>query len=79
MSSKGYRYGVAWIANEDDPDETDLLTISESIPVALLADLFGKTPADVAEDIVRYRVKQEKERVARKQRHEAFVAAKGES
>lgn len=51
-----FREGVAWIALNDSPgDAADAETIAGYISVALLADLFGKDPADVARSVVNYR------------------------
>jgi len=43
-----YREAVRWIADNDEPLETDLETIAEMISVQLIADLFGKDPEGVA-------------------------------
>ncbi len=50
-----YADGVAWIAEEDEPDEQNTIRIAEMISVALLSDLFGKPTAKVADDIYEYR------------------------
>lgn len=55
-----YRYGVEWIAVNDDAgssDATDIPSVSGYISTLLLADLFGKEPDDVACDVVKYRLK----------------------
>lgn len=52
-----YRFGVAWIAENDEPETLDADEIGGFISTLLLADLFGKEPGDVAADIVRYRNK----------------------
>ena len=55
---EGYRFGVAWIAENDAPgDNADVNTIVGYISVLLLADLFHKEAADVAHDVLRYRQK----------------------
>jgi hypothetical protein len=50
-----YRVGVEWIGYNDEPGSNDVEEISEFISTLLLADLFGKNPRNVAEDIVRWR------------------------
>lgn len=59
MKRRGYRYGVAWIALNDDPLETDPEAISGLISVLLLADLFSVEPERVAQDVIRFRRKEE--------------------
>lgn len=59
---KGYRFGVEWIALNDDPGSSDAQNVEELrglISVLLLADLFGKAPEDVARDVARYRARKE--------------------
>lgn len=53
-----YRYGVAWIAQNDEAGEDDLDVVAEMISVLLLADLFDKTPETVASDVLRRRQKE---------------------
>ena len=55
MKRMGYRFGVAWIAENDEPEETDLSAIAAQISVLLLADLFCKEPTKVAADVKRWR------------------------
>lgn len=50
-----YRRGVAWIALNDEPTETDGETVAGQISVLLLADLFEKEAEVVAAAILRYR------------------------
>lgn len=52
-----YRYGVEWIAMNDEPSERDIEAMSGLISVCLLADLFGKDQSRVAEDVLRFRAK----------------------
>jgi hypothetical protein len=55
---KGYRFGVAWIADNDnsgDPDALDPLAVANYVSTCLLADLFGKARMKVAADVVAYR------------------------
>jgi len=59
VKRRGYRYGVAWIALNDDPLETDPEAISGLISVLLLADLFSVEPERVAQDVIRFRRKEE--------------------
>lgn len=55
---QGYRFGVSWIAMNDEPSCLDFDAISEMISVMLLADLFGKDPLQVAKDIIKFRTRQ---------------------
>jgi hypothetical protein len=50
-----YRFVVAWIADNDEPNDFDPASVGGYISTLLLADLFGKDPATVAADVVRYR------------------------
>lgn len=50
-----YRFGVRWIADNDEPDQRDLEEIAEQVSTLLLADLFDKDPYDVARAISRQR------------------------
>lgn len=59
--SPSYRRGVAWIAENDEPDSLDLDDVAGFISTLLLADLWGKDPEVVAEDVVRYRVRRDAE------------------
>lgn len=52
----GYRSAVAWIAGNDDEDLGNDDT-GYILTVLLVADLWGKEPQKVAEDIVAYRSK----------------------
>lgn len=52
-----YRAGVRWIAENDEPMETDLESVASQISTLLLADLFGKDPEEVAKAILRQREK----------------------
>ena len=54
-----YRMGVRWIALNDEPTETEMEWVQGFISVCLLADLFGKSTAEVARDVLRYREKTE--------------------
>lgn len=56
MKRQGYKFGVAWIAaNDNSGNGDDVETVAGYVSTLLLADLFGKEPAAVAADIVRYR------------------------
>lgn len=57
MASRGYRFGVAWIADNDEPAERDPEVLASLISVELLADLFDKEAETVARDVLRLRVK----------------------
>lgn len=50
-----YMDGVSWIAENDEPTLDDVNEISNLISVLLLADLFGRTPEEVAIDVLRVR------------------------
>jgi hypothetical protein len=52
---QGYRFGVRWIAMNDDPSTMNIDDIEGYISVGLLADLFGKDTRKVAEDVLQYR------------------------
>ncbi len=58
MKREGYKFGVAWIAENDDVgsgDARDVEAVAGYISTLLLADLFHKQPTNVAQDIVKYR------------------------
>lgn len=55
MKFKGYRFGIQWIAHNDEPTEYDPEIVSGMISVLLLADLCNKNPEEVAKDVIRYR------------------------
>jgi hypothetical protein len=50
-----YREAVRWIADNDEPDEDDPEFVSELISVQLVADLWRKSPGQVARAVVRAR------------------------
>lgn len=52
-----YRFGVMWIALNDEPMEMDSGVVKTFISTALLADLFGKETEEVAVDIVKYKLR----------------------
>lgn len=55
---QGYRFGVMWIGENDNPGDNHCSTeLAGYISVMLLADLFDCCPEQVAEDVVRYRLK----------------------
>ena len=59
MKRQGYKYGVEWIAANDNAGNGDSLEdIAGYVTTLLLADLFGKKPQKVAEDIYRCRQQQ---------------------
>lgn len=73
---RGYRFGVHWIAANDNSGSDDGLDeISGYISTALLADLFGRLTKDVAADIhaerVRIDLAEERRRVEELERGEA--------
>ena len=59
MKRASYRYGIAWIAVNDEPSETELDFVKFQISVVLLADLFGLEPERVAKDVLKHRAKQD--------------------
>lgn len=55
---RGYKFGVRWIADNDDPGSSDAQNVEAVkgyISVLLLADLFGKDALEVAEAVVKVR------------------------
>lgn len=56
-----YKFGVEWIVVNDDVSEMDFEVVADQISTLLLADLFGKDPNKVAQDIIRFRKKDLKE------------------
>ena len=49
MTSKMlYQNAVAWIAENDEPECDDMQEMADLISVALVADLWGKAPEEVA-------------------------------
>lgn len=55
-----YPAAVAWIACNDDDGVSHAVNVdvvSEMVTVCLVADLAGKSPVDVAADVVKYRLK----------------------
>ena len=57
MKRASYRAGIAWVAGNDEPEDLDAASVAGYISTGLLADLFGKDLDEVAEAIVRYRIK----------------------
>jgi hypothetical protein len=58
VKREGYRFAVRWIAENDDagsPDARDEDTVAGYITTLLVADMFHKSPAEVAKDIIRSR------------------------
>lgn len=51
-----YRFGIKWIADNDDCDIGDE-DIGYIISIMLVADMFGKTPEQVAKAVLRERKK----------------------
>jgi hypothetical protein len=52
-----YKKAVSWIAENDEPTESDPVVVSEMISVSLVADLFDKDPLRVAADVISCRRK----------------------
>ncbi len=62
---KGIKFAIEWIAMNDEPAETsDAEAIAGLVTVALVADLFGKSPEEIARRVLRYRNKIEAENYA---------------
>lgn len=55
MARASYRYGVRWIAENDEAECMDVEEVAGFISTLLLADLFGKDPDEVARAIVKAR------------------------
>lgn len=58
--SMSYRYGVEWIALNDEPECMDVEEVAGFISVCLLADLAHKDRHDVARAVVKYRERENK-------------------
>jgi hypothetical protein len=52
-----YKFGVRWIAENDEPIAQTPEDAVGLISILLLADLFGKTPEIVARDVFDYKNK----------------------
>ena len=59
MKRPSYRHAVQWIADNDEPEDTDVDEISGYVSTLLAADLFEIDPMKVAADIKRYRIKRD--------------------
>ena len=59
MRPRSYAFGVKWIALNDDPSNTKVREVYQTMSVHLLADLFGVTPLHVADDVVAIRMRSE--------------------
>lgn len=55
-----YRAAIAWIALNDEPDETNEEEIKLFLSVCLVADLFDKHTDIVAADVVKHKKKESK-------------------
>lgn len=60
MSRPSLKAAIQWIALNDETAETDPEIIAQFISVALVADLWGHTPRDVADLVVRQRAEWER-------------------
>lgn len=58
MKRASYRSAVKWIADNDEPTDTDIGTIADYISTLLTADLFEVTPKRVAQDVLKHRKKE---------------------
>lgn len=57
-----YRRAIIWIAYNDDPGSSHAFSVkhvSQMVSVVLVADIFGKTPEQVAKAVVRRRKEEE--------------------
>lgn len=54
-SQSRYRKAVEWISHNDEPEEMEWEVIRDSLTVSLVADVFNKTPEDVAYAILMIR------------------------
>ena len=59
MKRASYRHGIAWIAENDEPEDFDECVVARQISVVLVADLFDVDPDRVARDVVRFRKRRE--------------------
>lgn len=50
-----YQDAVDWIAGEDEPLERDPVIIAKQVTACLVADLFNRSPGEVAADVLRSR------------------------
>jgi hypothetical protein len=50
-----YKRALQWIADNDEPMETDVEAMSELISVLLIADLYDVSPRAVADGVMRLR------------------------
>ena len=57
MKRASYRFGVEWIALNDESRERDFETVTGLASVCLIADLFDVSPERVARDVLRIRSK----------------------
>ena len=55
MKQPTYAQALAWIANNDESACLDAAEMAQLISVVLVADLWGQTPEQVAETVVRAR------------------------
>lgn len=52
---EAYRRAIAWIADNDEPLETDVNVVADQISVLLVADTFQVSVKVVAADVLRVR------------------------
>lgn len=50
-----YRFGVAWIARNDDASCVSVKAVARAMSTLLLADMFRRSPSSVAKEIVAIR------------------------
>jgi hypothetical protein len=59
MKRASYKHGIAWIAENDEPEDFDEDVVARQISVVLVADLFDVDPDRVACDVVKLRKRRE--------------------
>lgn len=50
---------INWIAHNDEPGESDPEVVATQLTVVLIADLWGKTPEEVAQLVLKRRQKED--------------------
>lgn len=55
MRRPGYREGVRWIADNDEPRLLEEKLVINQLTALLLSDLFGVEPSQVARDVIKIR------------------------
>jgi hypothetical protein len=58
-----YKSAVSWIAYNDEPGEPDPEVLAGLVSVCLVADLWQKTPEEVAQAVLKVRTEMPKQEV----------------